>query len=170
MKDSISVCYLAGGCYWCTESDMKNLNGICMVTSGYIGEGESASYFNHSGFREGVKLSYDSNILTFRNICIYFLDHIDPTDGDGQFFDRGESYKTAIYYSNSCEKKIAQSVIRKLDESGVYDKAVAVDIIPVSNFFSAEEQMQDFAHKYPLKYSQYKNRSGRVAFREKFAR
>lgn len=98
----------AGGCFWCTESDLRKVEGVVDVISGYTGgDSENPTYDNHSGHKEAVKVVYDSSKVTFKKLTQFFLDHIDPTDENGQFFDRGSSYKTAIFYKNDDEKQVA---------------------------------------------------------------
>lgn len=158
--------YFAGGCFWCTESDLRKLQGVVDVLSGYIGSGESATYENHKGFREGVEVLYDETKLSYKKICQFFLDHIDPTDSDGQFFDRGESYKTAIFFGNEEEKNIALNLISELNDSGLYDDLVKVSVLPFEslNFIEAEDYHQKYAEKNPDHYYAYKNGSGRSEF------
>lgn len=156
---------LAGGCFWCTEHDLREVLGVLDVLSGYIGRGENVpSYENHSGFSEGVEASYDPKKVTFKKLVQFFLDHIDPTDEGGQFFDRGGSYSTAIFYNTEEEKNIAESVIKELEESGVYQKKITVKVLPDSNFYPAEEYHQNYAEKNPEHYQAYKEGSGRGRF------
>jgi methionine-S-sulfoxide reductase len=111
---------LAGGCFWCVEHDLKEAPGVIAVTSGYSGgETDNPSYENHKGHREVVLVEFDSDKTTYKKVLQFFIDHIDPTDDGGQFADRGESYKTAIYYENDEEKVIAESILRELDDSHV---------------------------------------------------
>ncbi len=153
---------LAGGCFWCVEHDLKEAPGVTDVVSGYSGkEGNIPSYENHNGYREAVQVTYDVSKTNFKKIVQFFLDHIDPTDQDGQFFDRGESYKTAIYFKNSEEKNITEALIRELDDAKIYDKPVAVDILPEQFFYKAEEYHQNYAEKNPVRYASYRNGSGR---------
>ena len=156
---------LAGGCFWCVEHDLKDAPGIISVTSGYSGgEIENPSYENHLGHREVVLVEYDSEKTSYKKIIQFFIDHIDPTDTGGQFADRGESYKTAIYYEDDVEKGIAESVLKELDNSHVYDTSHAVEVLKRKPFYKAEEYHQDYATKNPLHYGMYRQGSGREAF------
>lgn len=155
----------AGGCFWCTESDLRKIDGVLDVVSGYSGENEgNPTYENHEGYREAVLVTYDETKVSFKKLCQFFLDHIDPTDGGGQFYDRGESYKTAIYFENEEEKDIAGGLLVELGESGLFDKPIAVDVLPKGSFYKAEEYHQDYADKNPVRYELYKQGSGRVIF------
>src|SRR4051812_42828873 len=111
---------LAGGCFWCVEHDLKEASGVVKVTSGYSGgDSKSPTYENHAGHREVVLVEYDNEKTSYKKLLQYFVDHIDPTDDGGQFADRGESYETGIYYENEEEKKIAEGVIKELNDSHV---------------------------------------------------
>lgn len=158
---------LAGGCFWCVDHDLKEAPGATSVLSGYSGRESSTelpTYENHKGYREVVLVEYDEEKTSYKKLLQYFIDHIDPTDDGGQFGDRGESYKTAIYYENEDEKKIAQAVIDELNDSHVYDKEAKVEILERKPFYKAEEYHQDYADKNPMQYSMYRMGSGREGF------
>ncbi len=156
---------VAGGCFWCVEHDLHEAEGVLLVTSGYSGgESDSPTYENHSGHREVVHVEYDSEKTSYKKVLQFFIDHIDPTDTGGQFGDRGESYKTAIYYENDEEKIIAEKVLEELNQSQVYDTPSTVDILPRMTFYKAEEYHQNYADKNPLHYSMYRTGSGREGF------
>ena len=154
----------AGGCFWCVEHDLKEAPGVLASVSGYTGEGSIVpSYENHTGFREAVEVEYDNTKTNFKKLTQYFLDHIDPTDAGGQFGDRGESYQTAIYYSNEEEKMVAESLLRELADSHIYEKSINVQVLPSQKFYKAEEYHQNYAEKNPAHYSMYRQGSGRQA-------
>lgn len=173
-KACIFLCYtfcmtksliLAGGCFWCVEHDLREALGVRLVTSGYSGgETSNPTYENHAGHREVVLVQYDDTLTSYKKILQYFVDHIDPTDDGGQFGDRGQSYKTAIYYESEEEKRVAESVLRELDESHIYDMPSCVDLLPRKEFYKAEEYHQNYADKNPMHYSMYRTGSGREAF------
>ncbi len=156
---------LAGGCFWCVEHDLHDAPGVTSVTSGYSGgESTDPTYENHTGHREVVLAEYDDEKTSYKKLLQFFIDHIDPTDTGGQFGDRGESYRTAIYYENEEERKVAQSVLGELNESHVYDAPSEVDILPRKEFYKAEEYHQNYAEKNPLRYGMYRQGSGREGF------
>ncbi len=161
----ISSLILAGGCFWCVEHDLHEAEGVVSVTSGYSG-GESASptYENHSGHKEVVLVEYDDEKTTYKKVLQFFIDHIDPTDDGGQFGDRGQSYTTAIFYANDEEKNIAESVLKELNESHVYDRPSQVEVLARTAFYKAEDYHQNYAEKNPLRYSMYRTGSGREDF------
>ena len=156
---------LGGGCFWCVEHDLREANGVTNVISGYSG-GDSVdpSYENHTGHREVVLVEYDDSKTTYKKVLEFFIDHIDPTDEGGQFGDRGESYKSAIYYENNEEKIIAEKVLQELNESQVYDRPSIVDVLPRKTFYKAEEYHQNYAEKNTFHYSIYRQGSGREGF------
>ncbi len=160
--------YFAGGCFWCVEHDLRSLPGVINVISGYAGlERGRPSYEDHRGFREAVEVEYDPTKTSFKKLCQFFLDHIDPTDAGGQFHDRGESYKTAIYFSDEEEKNIAEALILELGESEIYNDPIAVEVLPKPYFYDAEEYHQDYADKNPDHYIAYANGSGRKNLQQK---
>ena len=166
----------AGGCFWCTESDLRKVEGVLDAVSGYAtspdglrgtgaGPNEgSPSYENHEGYREAAKVTYDPQKTSFKKLCQFFLDHIDPTDAGGQFHDRGESYKTAIYFKDEEEKRVAEALLVELAESGIYSQPIVVDILPEEAFYTGEEYHQEYAKKNPVQYAMYRRGSGREDF------
>jgi methionine-S-sulfoxide reductase len=156
---------LAGGCFWCVEHDLHEASGVTAVSSGYSG-GISVSpiYEAHEGHKEVVLVEYDDTKTTYKKLLQFFIDHIDPTDNGGQFGDRGQSYTTAIFYENDEEKIIAESVLKELNDSHVYDSPSQVEVLPRKVFYIAEEYHQKYADKNPLHYSLYRTGSGREGF------
>lgn len=158
----------AGGCFWCTESDLRKVEGVTDVISGYTGgESDNPTYENHTGHKEAVKVVYNSEKITFKKLSQFFLDHIDPTDAGGQFFDRGPAYKTAIFYKDEREKLVAESLIKELEDSKLYDNPIAVQVFPEMPFYNAEEYHQNYSSKNPSHYYAYKDGSGRTEFQAK---
>jgi peptide methionine sulfoxide reductase msrA/msrB len=164
---SVSVAYLAGGCFWCVESDLEKIPAVIDAVSGYMG-GTTANptYENYSagGHREVVKVLYDSSVTSFADLVKHHLRHIDPTDVDGSFGDRGFQYAPVIYYKTNDEKETAESILADLDASGRFSKSLAVLVAEASTFYPAEEYHQEYSDKNKLKYSYYRNASGRDDF------
>lgn len=158
----------AGGCFWCVEHDLKEALGVLNVLSGYTGgTADTATYMqvasHTTDHREAVEVEYDPTKTNFKKLTQYFLDHIDPTDAGGQFGDRGESYQTAIYYNTDEERGIAENLLKELDESHIYDKPHAVQVIKAMPFYKAEEYHQGYAEKNKSHYESYRRASGRQA-------
>jgi len=159
---------LAGGCFWCVEHDLRKATGVISVTSGYSGgDTASPSYEDHTGHREVVLVEYDDSKTSYKKILQFFMDHIDPTDAYGQFGDRGEAYRSAMYFENEEEKSVAEKVTLELNASKVYERNSVVDILPRKAFYKAEEYHQNYAVKNAFSYSLYRKGSGREDFVER---
>ena len=168
----VSEAYFAGGCFWCTEADFEKLPGVSEVISGYAGGHLTDPTYPEvvketTGHRETILVRYDPTEVTYQELVEYFFSHIDPTDPQGSFVDRGESYTSAIFYSSETEKQIAEEEITRLNASGVYDRPVATMLVPFVKFWPAEEYHQDYYKKNPLRYEYYRDRSGRNEYVEK---
>lgn len=161
----IKTLILAGGCFWCVEHDLREASGVVSVVSGYSGGASiDPTYENHSGHKEVVLVEYDDEKTSYKKVLQFFIDHIDPTDDRGQFGDRGKSYTTAIFYENDEEKNIAESALKELNDSHVYERPSRVEVLPCMAFYKAEEYHQNYADKNPLRYSMYRSGSGREGF------
>ena len=155
----------AGGCFWCVEHDFHEAPGVVKVVSGYTGGSKlNPTYENHGDHREAIEVEYDLSKTSFKKLSQFFLDHIDPTDTGGQFYDRGGAYKTAIYYTTEEEKIIAEDLLKELDESKMYSKPHAVEVLQAMPFYFAEEEHQNYAAKNPEHYAAYRQGSGREDF------
>jgi len=162
---------LAGGCFWCVESDLQKATGVIDVVSGYAGgRGENPTYQNYAenGFREVVEVTYDPKVTNFQTLALWMMAHSDPTDGEGSFHDRGPQYAPAIYYGDEGERAAALSLIDQVDAAKIYDKPLAVAVLPRVKFWAAEEYHQDYSKKNSLKYEFYRSRSGRDDFVKKY--
>ena len=172
MKEDMSTyktAIFAGGCFWCMEPPYEKLDGVISVVPGYTG-GKTAdpTYAEVStgktGHLEAVKIIYDPQRISFKELIDVYWTQIDPTDAGGQFYDRGSQYKTAIFYGDDAEKTIAETSKRELAESGRFDKPVMTQILPAATFYEAEEYHHDYYHKNPIHYNSYKRGSGRESF------
>ncbi len=154
---------LAGGCFWCLEHDLQDVNGIISVKSGYSGGNlQRPTYQNHDGHQEAVLVEYDSNLITFLDILRIYMRNVDPLDGGGQFCDRGDSYKPVIFYKNNQEEDDARgALISASKELGVPLEEISVELKSKGRFWLAEDYHQDFADKNELKYKFYRFSCGR---------
>lgn len=162
----------AGGCFWCMVKPFDEMPGIIKVISGYTGgELENPSYDDvcskETGHYEAVQITFDPEIFPYIKILDIFWQIIDPTDPGGQFYDRGHSYKTAIFYHNEVQQQEAEKSKKELEESGRFDKLIVTEILPAMKFYAAEDYHQDYHRKNPLRYSAYSKGSGREAFLKK---
>ncbi len=169
----IRTMLVAGGCFWCVESDLEKLSGVIGVVSGYAGgTTENPTYKNYGsgGHREVVEVTYDANRVSFEDILIVTMKTTDPTDDEGTFKDRGDKYSAAFYYETPAQKAIIDSLIKEVDEFGPYDKPLAIDVEPRATFWKAEDNHQDYykGTLTQLKYQYYRNASGRNALIERY--
>jgi peptide methionine sulfoxide reductase msrA/msrB len=163
-----STAMIAGGCFWCVEADLKKLTGVHEVVSGYAGgDTKSPTYENYAagGHREVVLVTYDAQQVSFRQLIIYAVKHMDPTDGAGSFGDRGKGYAPALYYSTATEKQIIEKVIEEIDNTAVYKAPLAVEVLEQPQFWPAESYHQGYhTGASSLQYRMYRKASGRDAF------
>ena len=162
----------AGGCFWCTESDFEKVHGVIEAISGYTGgHDRNPSYHDVSnggiGHVEAVKVIYDPTLVSYEELLDYFWRHVDPTDGGGQFVDRGSQYRSAIFYADDDELKKIRLSKEKLEASGVFMKPIVTDILPLGPFYPAEAYHQDYYKKNPVRYHAYRFHSGRDRFIKK---
>ena len=158
---------LAGGCFWCMEPPYANIPGVINVRPGYTGgHVEKPTYeqvcSGASGHYEAVEVTYDPNVISYQRLLDVFWRQIDPNDAGGQFADRGPQYKTAVFYKDEEEKKIAEASKRGVAER--LGKAVATEILSAAVFYPAEEYHCRYHEKNPEHYGRYKEGSGRAAF------
>ena len=162
----------AGGCFWCVEADFEKVDGVVQVISGYTGgHVQHPSYeavsAGKTGHVEAVQVIYDPDKVSYSQLLDVFWRHVDPTDSGGQFVDRGSQYRTAIFYHDEEQKRMAEESRRELEGSGRFDKPVVTEIVPFSAFYEAEGYHQDYYRKNPLRYRFYRWSSGRDHFLDK---
>jgi peptide methionine sulfoxide reductase msrA/msrB len=168
-KEILEKAAFAGGCFWCIESAFDELEGVKEAVSGYTGgKTKNPTYpevcTGKTGHYEAVQVIFDSNKITYRELVEIFWQQIDPTDPTGQFADKGSQYKTAIFYHNEEQKKIAEESKKALEKSGKFDKPIVTEIKEASEFYPAEDYHQDYYKTCPLRYQNYKIGSGRESF------
>lgn len=159
----------AGGCFWCMESPFEELNGVTEVIAGYTGgHKENPTYeevtSGKTGHLEAVQITFDPSIITYSELLEVFWRQINPTDIRGQFADRGEQYKTAVFYHNDEQKRLTEESKEKLQTSGKFQVDIVTEIIPASKFYVAEDYHQDYYQKSPIRYKLYRAGSGREAY------
>ena len=158
-----------GGCFWCMEPPFEQLEGVIEVVAGYTGgSAEDAVYKKVSSgvtdHLEAVRVRYDPEKIAYKDLVETFWRQIDPTDDGGQFADRGNHYRTAIFYSSEEQRAVAEQSKKELNESKMFDRPVATSILEAKPFYPAEEYHQDYYLKNVLHYSMYKQGSGRQPF------
>ncbi|MBI9012744.1 MAG: peptide-methionine (S)-S-oxide reductase MsrA [Clostridiales bacterium] len=168
---SIQKIYVAGGCFWCMNSPF-DLKGVKKVTSGYMGGHVTDPTYKEvktqvSGHYEVVEIQFDDEEITLERILNSFWRNIDPTDPDGQFHDRGSSYRTAIFYITEDHKLIAEKSKSDLDKTGRFNAPIVTQVIEAGTFYEAEEYHQDYHLKQPDDYEEDRSKSGRDEFIKK---
>jgi len=163
----------AGGCFWCMVKPFDQWDGVMEVISGYTGgHVENPTYeqvkAGDTGHYEVVQITYDPKIISYETIVDVFWQQIDPTDAGGQFHDRGESYRTAIFYHDEEQKEIAEQSKLELAESEKFSEPIVTEILPAATFYPAEEYHQNFYKKDPEVYEKDRKKSGRDEFIRKY--
>jgi peptide methionine sulfoxide reductase msrA/msrB len=156
----------AGGCFWCMEAPFDAVPGVYSTTSGYAGgKLKSPTYEQVSsgstGHAESLQVAFDPARVSYEQLLEVYWHNVDPTDGGGQFCDRGNQYRTAIFYESEAQKKAALESKRALDVSGRLAKPIVTEIVPLEAFYPAEEYHQDFYKKNPVRYGMYRTGCGR---------
>lgn len=156
----------AGGCFWCTEADFEKVPGVKAAVSGYTGGNLANPTYEQvsadgTGHFEAVRISYDPARISYEQLVEYYFRTVDPTDAGGQFCDRGESYRTAIFPADGEQRRIVEAEKAKVE--AVLRRPVATTIAAAGRFWPAEEYHQDYYRKNGLKYRFYRSRCGRDA-------
>lgn len=159
---------LAGGCFWCIEADYEKLDGVLEAVSGYSGGHiENPTYKQVSSGRSGhievVKITYAADKISYPEILDYFWRHIDPTRDDGQFCDRGEQYRPAIFYQDEQQQRQAIESRNRVEKTKPFTEPLKVELIQASTFYPAEDYHQDYYLKNPVRYKLYRYNCGRDA-------
>lgn len=155
----------AGGCFWCMEPPFEKLDGVVSVTSGYTGGHKKNPTYDEvsaggTGHAEAVEILYDPAKISYAQLLEVFWHNIDPTVKDRQFCDVGRQYRSAIFYHDEEQKRLAEQSKQKLLASGRFT-AIYTEIVPASAFYPAEEYHQDFYKKNPVRYKLYRTGCGR---------
>ena len=166
MADTLEVATFAGGCFWCVEEAFDEVEGVAATVSGYTG-GDIAdpSYRQVSeggtGHYEAVNVFFDPDVVSYAEVLETFWRNVDPTDGGGQFCDRGDQYRSAIFVRNSRQRALAEASRRELEDTRSFP--IVTEILPATTFWPAEEYHQDYYRKNPVRYRFYKFNCGRKA-------
>jgi peptide-methionine (S)-S-oxide reductase len=157
---------LAGGCFWCMESDFEKVDGVLSVVSGYTGGSSSNPSYKqvstgNTGHTEAVQITFDNTRISFDQLLEHFWVNIDPEDGNGQFCDRGLQYRSEVFYHDEAQKQAALVSLDKLIASGKLNVSVATEITMATDFYIAEEYHQNYYKKNPTRYNYYRWSCGR---------
>jgi len=167
-SSATAVATFAGGCFWCVEEAFDKVNGVISTTSGYTGGHVPNPTYEQvttgrTGHFEAVQVVYDPNVVTYDALLDVFWRNIDPLDAGGQFCDRGDQYRSAIFYHDAEQRELAERSKRKLEESGALPGKVVTEIIPAGEFYAAEDYHQDYYRRNAVRYNFYKFTCGRPA-------
>ena len=154
----------AGGCFWCVESDFDQIPGVVATVSGFTGGTTSDPSYPQvtaggTGHYEAVEITYDSSTVGYEELLTAFWHSVDPTDGGGQFCDRGKSYETAVFVANELERSVAEA--SKAAAQEMIDNPIVTPILATGPFYAAEEYHQDYYTKNPIRYKFYRWNCGR---------
>lgn len=169
LTEQYEVATFAGGCFWCMVKPFDEQPGIIKVVSGYTGgHKENPTYkevcSKTTGHYEAVQITFDPEVFPYEKLLELYWPQIDPTDAGGQFADRGDSYRTAIFYHNEHQKTLAEESKQQLEASGRFSEPIATQILPAKPFYEAEEYHQGYYKKNKFRYAMYRRGSGRDRF------
>jgi len=165
--EGLAQATFAGGCFWCVEEAFDPVDGVEATISGYTGgETEHPSYkqvaSGYTDHAEAVRVHYDPDTVDYERLVEVFWHNIDPTVADRQFCDQGAQYRTAIFYHNERQKRLAEASRGAIEESGQLPGPVVTDIEAAGPFYRAEEAHQDYYRENPTRYQFYKRACGRA--------
>lgn len=165
--DGLEEMIIAGGCFWCTESDFEKLTGVSEAVSGYTGGTlDNPTYkkvgTNQTGHYEAVKVTYDPAVVTYRQLVDHYWKTVDPTDTRGQFCDKGASYRSAIF---ATPEQLADATASKaqIEANKPFSAEIVTPILPAVTFYDAEDYHQDYYARNSIRYKFYRNGCGRDA-------
>ncbi|QQZ11212.1 peptide-methionine (S)-S-oxide reductase MsrA [Heyndrickxia vini] len=169
MDNQLDIATFAGGCFWCMVKPFDQWDGIHKVVSGYTGGHiDNPTYeevkAGNSGHFEVVQITYNPSVFPYEKLLEIYWQQIDPTDAGGQFHDRGDSYRTVIFYHSDEQKQLAERSKQQLGESGKFKKPIVTQILPAAPFYPAEEYHQNYYKKNKDDYMEDRKKSGRDEF------
>jgi peptide-methionine (S)-S-oxide reductase len=167
-EPTLAKATFAGGCFWCMEPPFEALEGVVSVTGGYTGGTKANPTYEEvsaggTGHAESVEIVYAPAKVSYEKLLDVFWHNIDPTTPDRQFCDHGRQYRTAIFYHDEMQKRLAEKSKQSLEESKTLPGPIVTEIVPAGTFYPAEEYHQDYAKKNPIRYRYYRYACGRDA-------
>jgi len=162
----------AGGCFWCIQPAFDKAKGVIKTAVGYSGGTEPNPTYElvtseKTNYRESIEVTYDPAKISYNQLLEIYWRQIDPTQADGQFTDVGPSYRAAIFYGNTEEKKVAEASKEKLAHSGKFKKPIVTEILAAMKFYPAEAYHQKYYQQNPEHFEAFEHGSGRVSFQKK---
>ena len=145
---------LAGGCFWGMQDLIRKLEGVLDTRVGYTGgDVDNATYRNHGSHAEAIEITFDNEIISYRDILAYFFQIHDPSTVDRQGNDMGESYRSEIFYTSEAQKEMALKTIKDVDASGLWPAPAVTKVSAASDFWEAEPEHQDYLERIPNGYT-----------------
>jgi peptide-methionine (S)-S-oxide reductase len=156
----------AGGCFWCMEPPFDALPGVISTTSGYTGGHQADPSYEEvsaggTGHAESVEVVYDPTRITYDRLLHVFWRNIDPVARNRQFCDSGNQYRSAIFYLDEEQRRLAEASKAELEHSGRFDRPIATEIVPAGTFYPAEDYHQNYYRENPIRYKYYRHACGR---------
>jgi peptide-methionine (S)-S-oxide reductase len=166
LNGKLKIATFAGGCFWCMEPPFDKVEGVTATTSGYTGghtvnptyEQVSSGFTGHA---ESIQIAYDPAKVSYEKLLDVYWHNIDPLARNRQFCDAGEQYRSAIFYHDEEQKRLAEASKQALEKSGRFKQPIATQIVPAGPFYPAEEYHQDYYKKNPIRYKFYRYNCGR---------
>ena len=154
MNQAVEKSILAGGCFWGMQDLIRKLPGVVSTRVGYTGgEVENATYRNHEGHAEAIEITFDPTQTSYRDILEFFFQIHDPTTLNRQGNDIGTSYRSAIFYTDDEQRRVAEETIADVEASGRWPSKVVTEVTPAGAFWEAEPEHQDYLERYPNGYT-----------------
>ena len=165
-EDQREEAIFAGGCFWCMEKPFDSLDGVISTTSGYTaGQVKDPTYkqvsAGRTGHAEALKVVYDPTKVSYEQLVEVFWVNIDPTDAGGQFCDRGDQYRSELYYSDDEQQRVAEASLARLQSERPFKEPIVTKLTQAETFYPAEHYHQDYYQKNPLRYRYYRYACGR---------
>ena len=162
--EDLQKAVVAGGCFWCVESDFDQVDGVVETISGFAGGDTVDPTYKQvvrggTGHTEAVEITYDADIVSYSDLLHFFWRSVDPTDAGGQFCDRGDSYRTEVFFSTPEEQDLAAA--SKAQAEAALGAPIVTEISELDGFYPAEDYHQDFYRKSPVRYKTYRQGCGR---------
>ena len=162
-EDSLIV---AGGCFWCVESDFEKVAGVLDVASGYTGGTVANPSYEEvsskkTGHFEAALIKFDDEKVSLESLFDYYWRTIDPTDPDGQFCDKGSPYRTGLFYQTEQQRQAMEKSLQSIKQTKTFDGDIVTQILPAKPFYPAEDYHQDYYKKNPIRYNYYRYACGR---------
>jgi peptide-methionine (S)-S-oxide reductase len=161
-----AIATFAGGCFWCMEPPFDELDGVISTTSGYTGGSKQNPTYEEvstgtTGHAEAVQVAYDPKRISYERLLEVFWRNIDPVTPNAQFCDHGTQYRSAIFYHDEAQRRLAEESKRALEASGRFKAPIVTEIVAAGTFYPAEEYHQDYYKKNPIRYKFYRAGCGR---------